>query len=123
MPTEERPEEVPRAESRTREHYFDELTKELASGTISRGKALRFVGAALLGGALGIVGLAQPALARRQRSGCTPCDRSFPPPGKCCLTFGGSTQGCVVDSQQTCQRIFASGICTRFGGCSCTGEC
>jgi len=36
----------------TRERSFDELAKGLASGTLSRGKALRLMGAALLGGAL-----------------------------------------------------------------------
>ncbi len=34
----------------TREHSFDELASELARGTLSRGKALRLMGAALLGG-------------------------------------------------------------------------
>src|SRR5918995_6900265 len=35
-----------------RDHSFDELTRRLASGTLSRGKALRLMGAALVGGAL-----------------------------------------------------------------------
>jgi hypothetical protein len=35
-----------------RDHSFDELTRGLASGTLSRGKALRLMGAALVGGAL-----------------------------------------------------------------------
>jgi hypothetical protein len=32
-----------------REHSFDELTRGLASGTLSRGKVLRLMGAALVG--------------------------------------------------------------------------
>jgi hypothetical protein len=36
----------------TTERAFDELTRGLASGTLSRGKALRVMGAALVGGAL-----------------------------------------------------------------------
>lgn len=36
----------------TSERSFDELAKGLASGTVSRGKALRLMGAALVGGAL-----------------------------------------------------------------------
>ena len=36
----------------TRESSFDALTKGLASGNVSRGKALRLMGAALLGGTL-----------------------------------------------------------------------
>jgi hypothetical protein len=35
-----------------RDHSFDELTRGLARGTLSRGKALRLMGAALVGGAL-----------------------------------------------------------------------
>ncbi len=37
---------------RTREHSFDELAKGLAGGTVSRRKALRLMGAVLVGGAL-----------------------------------------------------------------------
>ena len=36
----------------TRESSFDELARGMASGILSRGKALRWLGAALLGGAL-----------------------------------------------------------------------
>jgi hypothetical protein len=35
-----------------RDHSFDELTRGLASGSISRGKALKLMGATLVGGAL-----------------------------------------------------------------------
>jgi hypothetical protein len=38
-----------------REGSFDELAKGLAAGTLSRGKALRLMGAALVGGALASV--------------------------------------------------------------------
>jgi hypothetical protein len=45
-----------------RDHSFDELTRGLASGSISRGKALKLMGAALVGGTLasipGIAGAA-----------------------------------------------------------------
>jgi len=37
----------------TSNHSFDELAKGLATGTLSRGKAIRLVGGALLGAALG----------------------------------------------------------------------
>jgi hypothetical protein len=39
-----------------RERSFDELTRGLASGSISRGRALRLMGADLVGGALGSLG-------------------------------------------------------------------
>jgi len=38
-----------------RERSFDELARGLANGSISRGKALRLMGAALLGGALAAI--------------------------------------------------------------------
>jgi Stigma-specific protein, Stig1 len=38
--------------TQTTEHSLDELAKELASGTLSRGKAIRWMGGALLGAAL-----------------------------------------------------------------------
>jgi hypothetical protein len=39
----------------TRDHSFDELARGLASGDLTRGKALRLMGAALLGGTLASV--------------------------------------------------------------------
>ena len=39
-----------------RERAFDALATEMASGSISRGRALRLMGAALLGGVLGSLG-------------------------------------------------------------------
>src|SRR3954452_107677 len=40
----------------TSDRSFDELTRGLASGRITRGKAIRLMGAALLGGTLGSLG-------------------------------------------------------------------
>ena len=39
-----------------RDHSFDELARGLASGGISRGRALRLMGAALVGGTLASLG-------------------------------------------------------------------
>lgn len=51
-----------RAEDHTAEHSLDELARGLASGSVSRRKALRLMGAALVGGALAsIPGVAQAA--------------------------------------------------------------
>src|SRR5918994_5007492 len=44
-----------------REHSFDELTRGLASGSISRGRALRLMGAALVGGTLASLGIGEAA--------------------------------------------------------------
>ena len=46
-----------------RDHSFDELARGLASGSISRGKALRLMGAALVGGALASVGIGEASAA------------------------------------------------------------
>ena len=50
-----------------RERSFDELAMGLASGSISRGKALRLMGAAVVGGALGSLGIREAAA---DRGGC-----------------------------------------------------
>jgi hypothetical protein len=47
----------------TTNHSFDELTRGLASGSISRGRALRLMGAALVGGTLTSLGLGGVAAA------------------------------------------------------------
>jgi hypothetical protein len=48
-------------EDETREYPFDELARGVADGTLSRGSALRSVGAAILGGLLSIFALPRNA--------------------------------------------------------------
>ena len=43
------------------EGFFDELARGLADGSITRGKALRLMGAALVGGTLGSLGIGEAA--------------------------------------------------------------
>ena len=110
MADEDLPRKVYDREDRTEKCSFDELAKGLASGNISRGKALRLLGAALLGGTLAsIPGLAQ-AVPQRPicavgvhcltsqnccvgRTSFTCCSGIFPP--VCCLIKGGKTAVCV----------------------------
>lgn len=55
-------------EGETGEHSFDELAKGVADGTLSRSKALKAVGAAILGGLLSIFALpSRDADAARRR--------------------------------------------------------
>jgi hypothetical protein len=84
-----------------RESTFDELAKGLASGEVSRGKALRLMGAALVGGTLASVpGIAWAAPRPR-------------PDGK----------KCKRDSQCASGNC-AGGVCQAQGGCpSGTTEC
>jgi hypothetical protein len=64
----------------TREGSLDELAKGLAGGTVSRGKALRMLGAALFGGAVAsIPGAAlakQGAAVKPKNVTCTPANSS-----------------------------------------------
>jgi hypothetical protein len=75
-----------------RDHSFDELTRGLASGKLSRGKALRLMGAALVGGALAsIPGIAEAAPAlksggRKCRSGLQ-CETGLCLPSGVCSGF------------------------------------
>ena len=59
MAAKDLPREVHQEEDVTEEHSFDELTRALASGTVSRRRALKLVGAFLIGGVVdSIPGLA-----------------------------------------------------------------
>jgi hypothetical protein len=74
------------------ERSFDELASALASGTLSRGKALRLMGAALVGGVLAsIPGIAEAAPA---------------------LKPGG--RKCRSDSQCESRLCLPSGVCSGF---------
>jgi len=81
---------------RTRERSFDELAKGLAGGTVSRRKAIRLMGAALVGGALASVPGAAWA-AKGGGGGKSAC-------AKYCKTlFGGDTaahEECVSQGAQ-----------------------
>jgi hypothetical protein len=57
-----------------RDHSFDELARGLASGSISRGKAIRLMGAALLGGSLASLGVGGVALADEE---CKPTGKKL----------------------------------------------
>jgi hypothetical protein len=74
------------------EGFFDELARGLADGSITRGKALRLMGAALAGGALGSLGIREaagdPPGCKRAGKHCTRTDQ-------CC--------GSLVCVSGTCQ--------------------
>src|SRR5215203_3982968 len=74
------------------ESFFDALARGLADGSITRGKALRLMGAALAGGALGSLGI-------REAAGDPPgCKRA----GKHC-TRNDQCCGSLVCVSGTCQ--------------------
>ena len=83
----------------TSNHSFDELTRGLASGSISRGRALRLMGAALVGGTLGSLGIGEAAADRmgckRNGKNCTrgtQCCSGNCEGGKCAACPSGYTQ-------------------------------
>ena len=53
--TDERNGEVPAREDRVRDHSLDELAKGLANRSLSRGDALKWAGAAIVGGLLAAI--------------------------------------------------------------------
>src|SRR5215208_5927175 len=74
------------------ESFFDALARGLADGSITRGKALRLMGAALAGGALGSLGIGEAAGAP---PGCKRAGKHCTRNDQCC--------GSLVCVSGTCQ--------------------
>jgi hypothetical protein len=126
----------------TTNRYFDELASGLASGSISRGKALRLMGAALVGGTLAsFPGIAwakpnKPNGAKCQRnsqcasgqcvervcgSGGPTCTPSCPADCDCVVDRVSGLPACVVScSVSPCQIATDCNEC--FPGAVCFGE-
>jgi hypothetical protein len=92
-------------------YSFDSLSKEVANGSISRGKALKLASAALLGSALGAFSLSEDAQARRRgRNRGSVCrDTRFVDPR--CATVGCS-QGCAGANCSCIQTTENDFLCT-----------
>src|SRR5919107_3616121 len=87
--------------ARAEEGYFDDLARGLADGTLTRGKALRFIGAAVVGSTLGSLGIggeasADPIGCKRNGKNCTRNDQ-------CCSRncSGGSCQAQTTTTTTT----------------------
>ena len=90
----------------TTNRSFDALTRGLASGSISRGKALKLMGAALVGGTLASVGIGEAS-----------ADELCKPEGKKCRK---DKQCCSGD----CEGGKCAAACTSDGGsCGSNGQC
>src|SRR4051794_16549667 len=93
-----------------REHSFDDLARELASGSLSRRKALKLMGAALIGGTLGSLSMHEAAA---DPPGCThngkPCKRDK----QCCSGTCSSHGTCVGGAPGAGQRECAVCDCSR----------
>ena len=112
---------------------FDELASGLASGTLSRGRALRLMGAALIGGTLASLGIGEAAAApigckgdgKKCKNDTQCCSGKCGEDHKCtaCTANGGD---CIVDSD-CCTNICDQengGTCAscRSNGNSCSGD-
>ena len=103
----------------TRGRSIDELAKGLASGSLSRRKALRLMGAALVAGALGAIPAEVAFAAARCPAGQTSCGK------KCCddatqvCIRGGDAPACITSSPLcgTCPRNTFCCEVAGFTGC------
>jgi hypothetical protein len=76
-----------------RERSFDELARGLANGSISRGKALKLMGAALVGGTLGSLGIG--GIAAAAPPGCRHNGKQCKRDKQCCSGNCSSHGRCV----------------------------
>ncbi len=137
MPNANRPEEVT-PEDITEEYSFDELARGLATGTLPRGQALKLVGAALLGSALGFFSLQGPAEGQveaaaacsgpaidNDRCVANRCGGTRRRPCFCAETVGGNKtcvnlRGETCPSTDQCDRNAdcpEDQVCIKVGGC------
>ena len=66
------------------EGFFDDLARGLADGSLTRGKALRLMGAAVVGGTLGSLGIGE---ASADRPGCKRAGKHCTSDPQCCGTL------------------------------------
>lgn len=120
----------------TTESSFDELTRGLASGSVTRGKALRLMGAALVGGTLTSFGIGGVAAADEE---CKPAAKKCRKNHQCCsgTCEGGKCAACqsgqvlcggsCVSNSCTPPQTFDTSSCTcctsNGGTCSTSGDC
>jgi hypothetical protein len=99
---------------------LDEVAKGLASGTISRGKALRLMGSALVGAAL--ISIPGVAWAKPKPGKCNK-DKQCPTGQVCvggqCEAVGGCTPGTICPNGTRCLPNATGG----GGTCPCGGVC
>jgi hypothetical protein len=99
---------MPKREDETGDYSFDELAVSVADGTISRARAIKLVGVALLGSALAVFLPAEDADARRL---------SF---RRRCRRRGGFVCHSELNGRQCCT---GGESCSSLEGCVCTMGC
>jgi hypothetical protein len=127
------------------ESFFDDLARGLADGSVTRGKALRLMGAALLGGTLGSLGIdgeagADPPGCKRNgktckkdtqccsgncvNSKCAACPSETTPCGtECCQTGATCVDGTCCPEAQVCDTGTTLACCAEGEQCGVDGVC
>jgi hypothetical protein len=113
------------------EGFFDELARGLADGSLTRGKALRLMGAALVGGTLGSLGIRE---AGADRPGCKRAGKHCTRTDQCCgslVCVSGTCQTptttttetpTTTTSTTTCSGLPNGASCNTSTDC-CSGNC
>jgi hypothetical protein len=110
----------------TTERSFDELASGLASGSITRGKALRLMGAALVGGALASVGIGEAAA---DPIGCKRSGKKCKKNSQCCSgNCSGGTCAACASAEVLCNGSCVSTSCPTGqifdpARCVCVAQC
>jgi hypothetical protein len=107
-----------------RESFFDDLARGLADGSVTRAKALRLMGAALVGGTLTSFGIGGVAAAD---DGCKPTGKKCKKNKHCCSgnCSGGKCAACPP-GQVLCNGSCVSNSCPTgqtFNSSTCQCEC
>src|ERR671921_402224 len=112
------------------EGFFDELARGLADGTLTRGKALRLMGAALVGGSLASLGIreagADPPGCKRLGKNCTrdtQCCGNLVCPSGTCQTPTTTTTTSTTSTSTTPMCLPEGASCTSGGTPCCSGNC
>jgi hypothetical protein len=116
--------------------FFDDLTRGLADDSITRGKALRLMGAAVVGGALGSLGIGEAAA---DPGGCKRTGKKCKKNEQCCSgicstngTCAACPDGRVLLSNGTCavpcgteieECAFCGGMCEPANSQAVGGLC
>src|SRR5215218_10528577 len=101
------------------ESFFDALARGLADGSITRGKALRLMGAALAGGALASLGIGEAA---GDPPGCKRDGKKCKNDEQCCSKNCDSSSGtCAAACLPDCEPCTEDSQCCGFLGSP--GQC
>jgi hypothetical protein len=105
------------------EGFFDELARGLADGSITRGKALRLMGAALVGGTLGSLGIGE---AGADPPGCKRIGKHCTRDTQCCgslVCLSGTCQTPTTTTTETPSTTTSTPCLPNGGNCTPNGQC